>query len=273
MPPKSKKALKKSSKVPHNSVHVKSGEDLVNLHDFLKKNKNTVFLVVLVMEGCPHCVTLERDVLHPLLNNPNRRNGIARIEHTQLENTPLKHLSKKVRGYPTVIKVENGVSEEIENPRDLSSMEKHAGIEPEEVASSSLSSKILNAEEMQNEAEEESPPLNETAESSRNHITASRLRSILSGPKGKNRSLSVPKVQKDVLNSQNGESMNMEFESPVSGKGAAVGGSLYASLLSAGKDLAPAVILSTAAVASRLALGSRKNSKKRAKTLRRNKKN
>jgi hypothetical protein len=273
MPTKSKKYSKK----PHNSVHVKSGEDLVELHDFLKRNKKGVFLVVLIMQGCPHCLTLDKDIVQPLLYDPNRRNGIARIEHTELENTPLKHLSKKVRGYPTVIKVENGVSEEVENARDLEAMKKYAGVEPEEVAGSALTSERLNADEMQEEAEEESPPLNETADSRRSAITASNLRSILSGPKKGTSSAEVPKVQKDVLNSQTGESMDLEFESPAPGKGTAVGGSLYASLLSAGKDLAPAVILSTAAVASRIALGARKKSKKlskRSKVRRsRNKKN
>ena len=77
--------------------------------------------------------------------------------------------------------------------------------------------------------------------------------------------MNVPEAHRDVLNSQNqtAESMNVEFESPSSGKGAAVGGSLYASLLSAGKDLAPAAILSTAAVVSRLALGKRSKTSKR----------
>jgi hypothetical protein len=268
MPSKSKKI----SKNPHNSVHVKSSADLLDLHDFLKKNKKSPIIVVIMMEGCPHCVTLERDIVDPLLNNSKRRNGIARIQHTELENTPLKHLSKKVHGYPSVIKVENGTAEELEDARDLEAMKKHAGVEPEDVAGESVAtaSTMANAEEMQEEAEEESPPLNETAEGARGEITAENLKSILSGKK-KKYDVSVPQANNDVLNSQNqtAESMNVEFESPSSGKGAAVGGSLYASLLSAGKDLAPAAILSTAAVVSRLALGKRKNSKKRKSVSRR----
>jgi len=86
------------SKKAHNSVHVKSGEDLMDLHDFLKKNKKGVFIVIVMMEGCPHCVTLEKDIVNPLLNSPSRKNGMALIQHTELENTPLKSLSSKIRG-------------------------------------------------------------------------------------------------------------------------------------------------------------------------------
>uniref|UniRef100_A0A6C0JUR4 Thioredoxin domain-containing protein n=1 Tax=viral metagenome TaxID=1070528 RepID=A0A6C0JUR4_9ZZZZ len=251
--------LKKASKKHHNSVHVKSSADLVELQDFLKKNKRGLFLVVVMMEGCPHCVTLERDVIDPLLNNPNRRNGIARIQHTELENTPLKHLSKTIRGYPTVIKVENGETEEVENPRDVKTMNTLAGVTAEEVVGSSLV-----------EPESETATLDEEAEEARenNVLTPENLNSLLK----KRSKTNVPNVNADVLNSQNENSTNVEFETPTTGKGSAVGGSLYASLLSAGKDLAPAAILSVAAIGSRLALRRKSKRSKRSKRKTRSKK-
>ena len=240
----------------HNSVHVKSGEDLVNLHDFLKKNKKGVFIVVVMMEGCPHCVTLEKDIVTPLLNDPKRKAGIASIQHTELDNTPLKSLRNKIRGYPTVIKVENGKSEEIENPRDLEAMKETVGVN-----SSKRSSDISDGMN--------SPVLEDSSEDARknNKMTAENIRSLVKSPKVRG-NVNVPKADTDVLNSQNQESMDVnDFETPRSGKGAAVGGSLYASLLAASKDLAPALLLSTAAIASRIALSRRKS--KRSKSTRR----
>ena len=243
MPSKLKKGAKH-----HNSVHVKSGADLVNLHDFLKKNKKGVFLVVVMMEGCPHCVTLEKDVWNPLLNEPSRKVGMAAIQHDQLENTPLKSLRNKIRGYPTVIKVENGQSEEVENPRDLVAMKETVGVSPEEVIDSTFIE------------ENESLPLSNSAEEIRdnNILTKENINSLLKIKK-KSAYVNVPNVNDDILDSQKDESMDIQFDTPKPGKGSAIGGSLYASLLSAGKDLAPAAILTTAAVVSRLALGRSKS--------------
>jgi hypothetical protein len=241
------------SKKAHNSVHVKSGEDLLELNDFLKKNKKGIFIVVLMMEGCPHCVTLEKDIVTPLLNDPSRKNGMALIQHTELENTPLKSLSSKVRGYPTVIKVENGKAEEVDDPRDYESMKKLVG------------STESSADEVDVLSGEESLPLDESAaeavRKSSNLMSAENIKSLIKNPKKKHNA-AVPNINDDVLSSQR-ESPDIEFESPKAGKGAAIGGSLYASLLAAGKDLAPAIVLSTAAVASRLALRRKtKRSKK-----------
>jgi hypothetical protein len=73
------------------------------------------------------------------------------------------------------------------------------------------------------------------------------------------------------LNSQSSESLNMEdYKTPTSGKGT-VGGSLYSSLVEAGKHLAPVAILSTAAVASRFAISRRKSKSSKRRT--RSKKN
>jgi hypothetical protein len=241
---------KKGSK-PHNSVHVKSSEDLVDLHSFLKKNKKGVFIVVVMMDGCPHCVTLDRDIVDPLLNDSSRRAGIAKIQHTELENSPLKSLSDKIRGYPTVIKVENGTAEEVEDPRNLEAMKETVGVSPENALSVPES---LDLDESANEARDE------------NLMNSENINSLLKGSK----KVRVPAVNNDVsLNSQNPESMNVEFETPKSRK--AVGGSLYASLLEAGKVLGPAAILTTAAVASRIALSRKSKKGSRSKRSRRRK--
>jgi hypothetical protein len=245
------------SKKAHNSVHVKSGADLVELTDFLKKNKKGIFIVVLMMEGCPHCVTLEKDVVTPLLNEPSRKNGMALIQHTELENTPLKSLASKVRGYPTVIKVENGKAEEVDDPRDYESMKKLAG--------------VTGSDERDTMSEDQSLPLNENAaeavRKSSDLMSAENIKSLIKNPKNKHNAV-VPNINEDVLNTQK-DSSDMEFESPKAGKGTAIGGSLYASLLAASKDLAPAIVLSTAAVASRLALRRKTKRSKKASGSRR----
>ena len=82
----------------------------------------------------------------------------------------------------------------------------------------------------------------------------------------------VPNINADMLNSQN-DPKSVEFESPTTRKSAktAIGGSLYASLLAASETLAPSVILSTAAVASRIAISRKAKKGKRSKRSRRRK--
>jgi hypothetical protein len=262
---KSKKALKsKKGQGSQNSVHVKGSEDLVQLGDFLKKNKSKIFIIVVMMKGCPHCVTLERDIVVPLLNHPSRKNGMALIEHDQLENTPLKHLASTIRGYPTVLKVEGDNTEEVENPRDLTAMKTLAGITDDDTSDEYTSDDNMNSD---NPAE--SLELDETAENMRenNLMTPEKIKSIIKSSKKRG---IVPRMDQD-LNSQNSESLNTEdYKTPTSGKGT-VGGSLYASLVEAGKHLAPAVLLSTAAVASRFAISRRKSKSSKRRT--RSKKN
>jgi len=244
MPDKSK-----SNSKPHNSVHVKSSENLVELSDFLKKNKKGTFILVIMMDGCPHCVTLEKDIVNPLLNYPSRKAGMALIQHDQLENTPLKSLSSKVRGYPTMLKLVNGNAEEVENPRDLEAMKKTVS-----------ENDLAEVDDI-----EESLPLNDSSSKVRsgNVMSAENIKSLIKKPKNTN-GVNVPNVKNDMLNSQDPGSMNVDFEnvSPKKeSKDPVIGGSLYASLLEAGKDLAPAIALTAAAVASRIAI-SRKKSKK-----------
>ena len=251
---------KKGSK-PHNSVHVKGSEDLVELGDFLKKNKKVTIYVIIMMEGCPHCVTLEKDIVNPLLNNSSRKAGMALIQHDQLENTPLKHLASKVRGYPTMLKVVNENAEEVKNPRDLKAMETAVGINDTEPEETNADPDSLN----NNENLKESLPLNDSSSKVRsgNVMSAQNIKSLIKMPKNRN-SVNVPNVKDDVLNSQDPGSMDVEFQDVSSKKDTkdpVIGGSLYASLLEAGKDLAPAIALTAAAVASRIAI-SRKKTKK-----------
>ena len=244
----------------HNSVHVKGSEDLLKLGDFLKKNKTKIFIIVVMMKGCPHCVTLEKDIVLPLLHHPSRKNGMALIEHDQLENTPLKHLSSKIRGYPTVLKVEGDNTEEIENPRDLTAMKNLAGINDDDTTTEDNTASDNATESLE---------LDETAENLRenNLMTPEKIKSTLKSSKKRG---IVPRMDQD-LNSQEPESLNVEdYKTPTPGKGT-VGGSLYSSLLEAGKHLAPAVLLSTAAVASRFAISRRKSKSSKRRT--RSKKN
>lgn len=262
---KGKKASKsKKAQGPRNSVHVKGSEDLVQLGDFLKNNKSKIFIIVVMMKGCPHCVTLEKDIVVPLLNHPSRKNGMALIEHDQLENTPLKHLASKIRGYPTVLKVEGDNTEEVENARDLNAMKTLAGITDDDTTESDTTDENMNSDSPADSLE-----LDETAENMRenNLMTPEKIKSIIKSSKKRG---VVPRMDED-LNSQSPESLNTEdYKTPTSGKGT-VGGSLYASLVEAGKHLAPAALLSTAAVASRFAISRRKSKSSKRRT--RSKKN
>jgi len=88
--------------------------------------------------------------------------------------------------------------------------------------------------------------------------------------------VSAPDVRSDVLNSQKRAPESLEFtpeqanEAPRAGKGAAIGGSLYSSLLEAARAAGPAVALTAAAVAMgrgrRVSRKGRRGSRKVRKT-------
>jgi hypothetical protein len=251
---------------PHNSLHIKQedlGPSLIKLGEFLKKNKKVAAVFAVLMEGCGPCNRLKEGVLNPILNDSSRRMPIVVIQHDTLEHTPLKDLP--IEGYPTLfLKKEDGSIEVIKNHSDLEAMKKTVGISSEnalDYTDPNSPDESSNLDEFADEARDE------------NAMHSNPMKFPLKESK-MNRARPPP-VNNDVLNSQNENSTSIEFETPKSGKRAPVGGSLYESLLEAGKVLGPAAILTTAAVASRIAISrkSKKGRSKRSKRSRRSRKN
>lgn len=251
-------------KVQPNSLHVKQedlGPSLIKLGEFLKKNKKVAALIAVLMEGCGPCNRLKEGVLNPILNDPSRVMPIVIVQHDTLEHTPLKELSNSIEGYPTLfLKKEDGSIEVIKNHSDLDAMKKAVGI-----------SSRNSLDDTDPNSPDESSNLNYSADKARD-VNAMHGNPIKMSIKGsKMNQARPPPVNNDVLNSQSEKSTSIEFETLKPRKGPAVGGSLYESLLEAGKTFGPAALLTTVAVASRIAISRKSKKGKRSKRSRRRK--
>jgi hypothetical protein len=310
----SKKATKKAMKKGlNNSYNVNGGPDLMGLKSFMKPHGKVI--IIIKKAGCPHCDTLDNDIVEPLLNSRERVHPIVQVQHDQVENIDfLRGLT--IMGYPAVYELvkgfgkapETGSINEIEEPRNLENMKEIAS----QPVSEQPSLPPSNTEETLDTSNDQDLPLSPEAEVKQNinlknkggleAVLKNSMNNERNNRNNRNKVATPPRADNDMLNSQdpatvdqvndfgtstrgskNINTNNMsntsrnsnrnEFsesntnEVPSNKKGA-VGGALYESLLEASKQLAPVAILTTAAVASRLALSTRRS--KRARRTRKN---
>lgn len=314
----SKKGSRKATKKGlNNSYSVNEGSDLIGLNSFMKPHGKVV--IIIKKAGCPHCDTLDNDIVKPLLNSPDRVHPIVEVQHDQVDNIDfLRGLT--IMGYPAVYELvkkfgkgpETAAINEIEEPRNLENM-KNIVSEP---VSQPVSVPPSNTEKTLNTSNYEDIPLAPEAEEKQsvNLENKGGLEAVLNkslsnlnkgnrvnkgnkGNKGNkannmiNAATPPPANNDMVLNSQdpksasavndftnvegtttkrsnNGTSEYNNIQAPPKNSKETVGGSLYASLLEASQQLAPVAILTTAAVASRLALRTKRS--KRARRTRKN---
>jgi hypothetical protein len=270
-----------------NTLDVRSPKDHKELMDTIAAHPITIILIH--ADYCGHCKTYKRDIWEPLGEIAEKKNGMAAIHYDQLNGTPFA--DAKIKGYPSVILVgkkkvaefkdkEEGMTNALPNEqaRNMELMtELVTSAEPSTLTGKlkSMSSNVdvggpaeEPSEEPTGEPEEEpvSPILNATARAIRDENSVNKKAAILANGKRAKRptnSVEVPDPGADRLNSQLPESSDMNFQPPAGAKEPKVGGggSLYASLVAAARDVGPAVALSAAAVA----LHKRKRKTRRSK--------
>ena len=259
--------VSKKSKIKHH-VDVRSGADILGLNELLKKKKNNTIIVLIYADFCGHCTTFKNDVWSRLASMPNRKAGLASIHYDQVENTPFA--AKTINGYPTVFQLKKGTTpEHAEELKDIRNMEVMNAIAEGEKEAEEVEEKAELLDNLSNN----SIPLNSSSEKLRNSIKKKNVPLLLSQKNG-SKSINVPNFKSDMLNSQVKTVPTLEFKPTEAKKlpNETVGGSLYASLLEASKVVAPAAVLTGAAVLSkkRKHKKTKKISKKsKRKTLRR----
>jgi len=226
---------KKSKKIKgKNHVDVRSAEDIPLLKDIFGKNKMTVVLVY--ADYCGHCHTYKDNVWNSLVNDKNRKHGMASIHYDQIEKTPLANT--KVSGYPTVLVL--GEDKSPINFKNKDTGEKEVDY-PESKNKENMT-RLLNSEDpnsvLQNNAEEKTfNEINEVTNSSmEQRQNANNAKSIVNTIVSEKANLkpkkmaTVPNYTED-LNGETVEFSENAGESPTPGRGAAIGGSLYRALL------------------------------------------
>ena len=101
-------------KTKSNYVDLRSSEDLLKFNKLLKVFEKKGIFVLVHADFCGPCQKYKASVWDPLVNNKNRKAGMAAIHYDQLENSPFS--SAKIQGYPSVLYVtQSGTVKKVSN--------------------------------------------------------------------------------------------------------------------------------------------------------------
>lgn len=227
---KKQKGGKHSSKPlsPHDNIDVKTLEDVAKLTEMIKDNVATLILVY--ADWCGHCHTYKDDIWKKLSTLKGRKIPMAQVNEKVLAESPLA--GTKIDGYPTNLLMgkdmkaamnkdpdtgEDTVS--LPNTRDLETMAKLVSSDPKKVLSESRppSSTTLTpeAKEIRDKAGEKTVDMLES------NVPLEDTGNTVANP---------PNVEDDLLESEPNRVEESSYKP-------AMGGSLYASLLEATKEL------------------------------------
>lgn len=263
---KTAKSKSKSKSKPKklDNMDAKTLGDVDKLVENIKNN--VVTLLLIYADWCGHCGTFKSDIWKKLSDTKGRKLPMAQINEKVLGHLKEKIPGLKIDGYPTVsligkdlkaAEIKDPVSGEtsnaLPNTRDMESMTKLITADPSEVvANNGLGSPV-----------EENKSVTPTAESlvARKEAGKNAINNMNNGTPNVSPDTSMvenpPNVEDDLVESQ-GSPAEEEPSGP-----ATVGGSLYAALLSATRQMAVPVALTTAGVALSRRKKGRKGTKRR----------
>jgi thiol-disulfide isomerase/thioredoxin len=222
------KGVKHSSKPlsPYDNIDVKTLEDVAKLTEMIKDNVATLILVY--ADWCGHCHTYKDDIWKKLASLKGRKIPMAQVNEKVLAESPLA--GTKIDGYPTnllmgrdmkaTMNKDPDTGEEtvsLPNTRDFETMAKLVSADPKKVPQSrppSSTTLTPEAKERRDKAGEE---------------TVNMLESDVPLEDTGNTVANPPDVEDDLLESEQPQ-QSVKYKQ-------AMGGSLYASLLEATKEL------------------------------------
>lgn len=214
---------------PHDNIDVKTLEDVAKLTEMIKNNLLTLILVY--ADWCGHCTTFKDDIWKKLASLKGRKIPMAQVNEKVLAESPLAGM--KINGYPTNLLIGNDMKAamnkdpdtgedtvSLPNTRNLEAMTRLVSADPKkslpETRPPSSTTLTPEAKGLRNKAGEETVDILES------NVPLEATTDTVANP---------PDMQDDM----------MEFEREPREK-PSVGGSLYASLLEATKELAAPVV-------------------------------
>lgn len=259
------------------NMDVKTVSQVDKLVENIKNNVLTLLLVY--ADWCGHCKTFKSDIWDKLASLKGRKISMAQVNEKVLSQVKERIPGLNVDGFPTVTLAGNDMktSSPIKNSRDLGSMQTLVTADPNQVmAANGMASgeswkegspKQLkkNADEIEIDDDVVPTSAIPKAESAKALKEAGKeavdnLHNGVSNisPEMSSTVPNPPNIEDDVVTPQMDETAET-----VSGDKTKVGGSLFASLVAATRQIAPAVGLATAGVAvSRRLRKHRKGTKK-----------
>jgi len=261
---KSKSKRKSKSGKKHDNIDAKTVADVAKLVEGIKNN--VVTLLLIYADWCGHCGTFKKDIWKRLVETKGRKLPMAQINEKVLQHLKAEIPGLKIDGYPTVSligkdmkaaditdPVSGETSNALPNTRDMDSMTKLITADPSEV----VANNGMSSEEMPEENKSATP----TAESlvARKEAGNNAINNMNNGTPNVSSDTSMvdnpPNIEDDLVQSQ--ESPEEAPSGPVT-----VGGSLYAALLSATRQVAVPAALTAAGVAVSRRKKVRKGTKK-----------
>ena len=233
------------------TLDVKTLKDVAKLVQSIKNN--VVTLLLIYADWCGHCTTFKTDIWKKLAKVKGRKIPMAQINEKVLSHLIAEVPNLKADGYPTVsligrdmkaaeLKDPNtgATTNSLPNTRDMASMTKLVTANPSQVVAENG---MADEEELPEEEHKSATP---TAESlvARKNAGKNAIENMNNGTPNINVDTTTPEnppnVEDDLVESQ-------EPRSEDTVKKPAMGGSLYASLLSAANKLAVPIGLTAAA--------------------------
>ena len=252
-----------TANMKHDNIDVKTLEDADKLVEHIKNN--VVTLLLIYADWCGHCGTFKEEIWKKLATLKGRKVPIAQVNESVFSKIP--SLSGiKIDGYPTNVLIGNDMkpatfkddesgesTNAMPNTRDLASMTRLVNADPNQLMADTNMTAGEDTPASVTPSAKTAAKLNDVGDSVMNDIengtpiNTSGASISASNP---------PDVEDDLISSQivTQEASNVPK--------ATVGGSLYASLLEAVGAVAPAVILTAAAMRTRRVKSRRKTSKK-----------
>lgn len=259
------------------NMDVKSVSQVDKLVENIKNNVLTLLLVY--ADWCGHCKTFKSDIWDKLASLKGRKISMAQVNEKVLSQVKERIPGLNVDGFPTVTLAGNDMktSSPIKNTRDLGSMQTLVTADPNQVMAAngmasgeswkegSPKAAKQNADEIEIDDDVVPTSAIPKAESAKALKEAGKeavdnLHNGVSNisPEMSSTVPNPPNIEDDVVTPQMDETAET-----VSGDKTKVGGSLFASLVAATRQIAPAVGLATAGVAvSRRLRKHRKGTKK-----------
>ena len=239
-------------------VDLRSPSDLPMFNKLIKSFEKKGIYILVHADYCGPCQNYKQTVWNDLVENQNRKAGMAGIHYDQFDTSPFSHA--KIQGYPSVLYVSsNGSVKQVSNFNDSQSGSVTNAMPVNDMRNKELMEKLVNAEpsevptllpsmEKSNNViqEEEEPKFDKETAILRNKVNSDDAIKEANNQSALKRGneASPPKMDKDlILDSQKASTSPLEnFDPSVSGnntpkqgKGSVTGGSLYSSLLNAAR--------------------------------------
>ena len=238
---------------------LRSPSEIPEFNKAIDSFKGKGMLVLVHADFCGPCQNYKKTVWDDLIDHPNRKMGMAGIHYDQLANAPSPFAEANIKGYPSVLYVgHNGSVKKVSNFNDPETGSVTNAMPSAEMRNKELMEKIITAEPEVVEnlipslekvettstlAILEEPDFDTVANAERNKVTQDDIMNEIKNTLPPSKRGTPPLLQNDVLDSQSEkDNMTTPFNpneetssEPTAGKGTAVGGTLYSTLLHAAR--------------------------------------